>query len=599
MRIAIIAAVITIFPVPLILVVSPPSVAEGPDMVEIIAPSDGSTLSNQIVVVVVRIIDSSGIRSWSFSLDGGDEVIKVGTGTFRFNVTAPFGEHDILIEATDLSGHDEIDSAHFHTGRPSDLSFTAPANGTHTSVREIDLAWSYSGPMSIERFEIYDDGIGDWVDVPPTLKELTVRLDEEGEHRYIVRGHDEWGNYVDGLVTIMVDRSAPVLHMIGERGLYNSTTIRFEWLATDPSDIDHYNVSLDGWPRAEYLNDTFIMISKIPYTQGGSGSSNGHEIEIEAVDGCGNSQKVAHDFSIDTEPPTVEVLEPSPGWTVLGRTFSARFYAQDVSGIGESAFVFRGLAYHADTGQTIRINGPPGPCNLSLVVVDGAGLRTIVNLSFILDASPPVVVLSEEVPTVTNLTSVDLSWKAMDDGGIRVLRVITGISCREYDPDELAAMVNLVEGWNRIIVQAEDNAFRTTERSVVILSDRSPPELDLLDVQVRGAVAIVEWNLRDRLTEVCSIRVMIDGEEIWCGAVNRSMTIEVPADGSEHWIEVSTVDGAGNRISYFTSFVSPSPRSGDQETDLPYVLIIAIGIASVIGLSSLRLLKRTGPGRSR
>ncbi len=163
-------------------------------------------------------------------------------------------------------------------------------------------------------------------------------------------------------------------------------------------------LSLDGVDvtQASTLTDTSILHSpESPLSDGP------HTVSLSISDNAGNEATSTWSFTIDTSPPRISWVSPSPASffnSTIG-TISAECY-DPVSGIDPCSFVMlvdssevdanldlsSGFAQHAFAGL------PSGPHTVSLSISDNAGNEATSTWSFTIDTSPPSINHTSAVP---------------------------------------------------------------------------------------------------------------------------------------------------------------------------------------------------------
>ncbi len=236
----------------------------------------------------------------------------------------------------------------------------------------------------------------------------------------------------------------------------------------------------------------FSFVLELP-----DGTGNWYQLRAWDVAGNGPTMSGEHRVRVDTTPPSVQVLSPSPGARQSEPGVTVTVAIEDVtSGIGAGATWYRfGLHGNDSLGEWLPFqlgagSGPregtfplalsPGPNNtLQVRAVDVAGNEVVSPSLGIWLNRPPIIVLSsplnntsfehgEEVPLVAN-ASYDpdddiLAFKWYADQGVELLAA------------NATSAVLLAPGDHRLIVQVKD-PFGASATLAVNVTVKEPPKL--------------------------------------------------------------------------------------------------------------------------
>lgn len=336
----------------------------------------------------------------------------------------------------------------------------------------------------------------------------------EGEHVLTVDAVDTSGNRATQTVRFALDFTPPqiITGGVANGWIGNAAAVTPTFGATDAHLASVFG-TLDGVP----------FVSATPVTAEGD-----HHLVVTAIDAAGNQATADLFFSLDRTPPAVTITGAVDGWigkdAAVTPVFAATdFHLASVTGTLDGAPFVSGTAVSAE-----------GTHRLVVTAADLAGNVETRTVSFILDRTPPVVVISGVADGwIGRDAAVAPAFTATDDHLASVAATLDGA------PFASGTQVS-AEGSHRIVVTATDRAGNVTVREVGFTLDRTPP-----DVTVTGVTA--GWIGKDpSVTPVfsatdlhlASVTGTLDGAPFTSGTA-------VLAEG-DHRLVVTATDQAGN-----------------------------------------------------
>ena len=229
-------------------------------------------------------------------------------------------------------------------------------------------------------------------------------------------------------------------------------------------------------------------------------------IKVVAKDSTG--EEATFTFTVvyykDTEPPTVELVEPKVdnggSITVESAELKVAGYAKDNEGVD----------YVSVNGQVVAVIGgyfettvqlSEGENDIKIIAVDINGNSTPYKFTAIYkpykDTEPPTVeIVSPQIPEgmlvyETDQDVVTVKVKATDNGSGIAKVEINGVVADKVSDDVYAAQVKLSEGANVIVAKAYDNFGNEAEAQITVVYD---PYLNKVVIELQPGVAYYKIN---------------------------------------------------------------------------------------------------------
>ena len=375
-------------------------------------------------------------------------------GMFSTLITIFEGENGVLITVEDFVGNrnQTVFIVYLDTVAPL-LQVTSPMEGEWTRG---ELVWvngtTQSGSMVSVNGELVDASTGSF--------SFTVAL-EEGESNFFITSVDPAGNVASVTRTVHVDRTPPVLEILGpvDGHLTNERILIVVGNARDASPVA---VLVQGDPAV--MVDT-KWFKELLFSEGSN------DVEVVAVDAAGNMATMHLKVVLDTVPPVV-------GVTVGGATLSTGSGAI-VTGEDEASFLFS-----ADEDVTVEVaGGTPFPMEAGslarrYLLEEGANRFTFVmrdeagneagpfTFTIERDTEPPELFVTYPVDG-TLMREGQVLVRGFTEAGATLS--IGGTVPVSYINGNFEALVPLSMGPNSILLEATDAANNTASRSVEVI----------------------------------------------------------------------------------------------------------------------------------
>jgi hypothetical protein len=187
--------------------------------------------------------------------------------------------------------------------------------------------------------------------------------------------------------------------------------------------IAHLQASVDGGPLVtEKVNAAggFAFFPSLP-TSGADGT---HTVQLRATDQAGNVGTTSISFVLDTVAPTLTVSQPAPGLitsqnpTITGQVSDSGTGAATLW-VAVDSGAWKSLTYNGSGNFTFTtaeaLNGvADGTHVVHFLATDKAHNLTTTNYTFVLDTTPPVVVVKQPGPGLITNTNPTITGKVRD-----------------------------------------------------------------------------------------------------------------------------------------------------------------------------------------
>jgi sugar lactone lactonase YvrE len=280
-------------------------------------------------------------------------------------------------------------------------------------------------------------------------------------------------------------------------------------------------------------------------------------ISVHATDAGGRMGGTAVEVIRDTTSPSVEVLSPAPG-SVVGAspvTVSVRVTDLTATQVDVGGTVLPVPAGGGDVSAAVDL--VPGANAVPVVATDAAGWQTSVPVALTLDLSAPLVQV---------LSPLDGAMFGPGESPVVVTASVDDVSATTVrsDPPGLSedlpagggivvGSLDLLEGSNRLTVEAADEFGRRSSHSVQVVLDTTAPDVSftypLSGYAVRGTIEL-HASASDPLpgSGVARVEFFVDGAAVGTLLDARfGMVLDTAAlpDGP-HRVRARAFDGKGN-----------------------------------------------------
>lgn len=432
----------------------------------------------------------SGIKSLYIKLDDGDWTACNASGEINLeNMTE--GQHIFYIKVEDNAGNAIIRKFVFvvDLSSPYLVYSNIPSNGTYNSITTLlmnitandtisEVSYikvTVEGPSSTETFDVYN------------FKALiNVSFDVVGEYMIRIVMYDIAGNMASYTYKFVVDYLAPEVSFLNINDLV-ADLLEFNFSVAD-NYFDRVIVYANDSIIAEFNFTANIYNVSYRITENLYGIL---IIKIIAYDLANNYRIISTTVRVDTICPTLSILGPEN----MSYTSSPEvtWNVSDVgSGVDHIEVYVNGtlVASLSPENTSYTLNVSDGAYIVAIRAYDKAGNIGESSVLIYLDTTPPTIMITSPANgTVIRETTVNVSWSAQDNFGIKCFLVIVGNNV--YNMTATYVILNLTEGVHTIVVRAYDYAGNYAEDSITITVETKHPQFIPNIIAVAIVVAII------------------------------------------------------------------------------------------------------------
>ncbi|MDD5066867.1 MAG: Ig-like domain repeat protein, partial [bacterium] len=453
-----------------------------------------------IHTLIVRAEDKAGNRNAitnTFTIDKTEPIILI-TGV-EDNVCYDVPELDITVEIFDNNLAESgmtLNGIAFNTNvtasQENDYTLTAWARDVfgHTTTRTLHFSIDRSAPgilvSGIEAGMIYDHPVSVMVTITePHLLNSQVLLDgsaysngriinQDGTHTLSVSAEDMAGHVSQTNLSFIIDATPPVISVSGvEDGKAYRNDVSAVITVTEANPVTNYSL-LNGLP---YQSGTVIS---------GEGQ---YELSVYARDIAGNVAQTNISFIIDKTRPQILVSGVDQGG-VYNQYRSADIQIIELN-LLDSYALLNGEQY-----QSGRIITNDNLYNLSVYAEDKAGNVSQTNISFLIDTTPPRIIVTGVSNNAAYSTGVAASVQIIEPNSRTNYVLLNG---GKYTNGAVIS----AEGSYNLYVFAEDIAGNSAEVFLEFMIDKTPPVIQITGVEhnkyynhdVTPVITVTDLNL--------------------------------------------------------------------------------------------------------
>ena len=563
------------------------------------APNDGSLISIDSATVSWTAGDvMSGIQGTQFMLDGAVWSPLSGTVTHTF-AGLPEGHHILVVRAYDWANNTFNASIGFtiDTVAP-ELTIGYPADEAIINSSSLQVEWEGGDATSgIAGYQCRIDG-GDWSGLSMDLNGTFDNM-IDGPHTVNVRATDVAGHYTVRSVNFTVDTVPPVLAITSPtNGTYwNTPTVRITWTSSDATtSVFDYRIRVGSGSWVSGITDLFANVT----------FTGNQTVILQARDLAGNVQQAVVYFTIDTEAPTLSIINPVEGYFLNVSWVNLTWSGTDaISAIGSYQVLIDGGNWSEMQSASFRnITGlADGPHTAQVKAIDLAGNEIVVSVSFIVDTTAPTVeIIAPSEGHYSQSPSVSVTWSGDDIGvGVQAYQYRVNGGTWSSMTTETGHTFDLPEGVNTVEVRIYDWANNTANVSVGFTVDTTVPEVEIT-APVNGlfsnsSTVNVNWTGSDATTSIQGYQYRVNGGQ-W-SSLSSETNVMLDLEDGNYTVEVRAYDMAGNNattsIAFTVDTVAPIPvfvsPSRDINTNITSISIswTATDITSGVHNYSFRL----------
>ena len=440
------------------------------------------------------------------------------------------------------------------------VNVSSPRDGQSFTGLPIQINWNGSDDFKLGVHH-YMVGLSpdSYTYVAGSTTSFNITSIPDGQHTFVVEAYDYYGNMAYATVRIIVDAVGPELIISSPE---EESAVRGEallgWTVSDNgSAVALVQYRLNGGP---WINVTGNSLSLTGLADGP------HSVELRAYDLNGHSTtRVIHFFS-DTGKPWADITWPASNELINASSVWVTWISDDtITKIATAEVSLDGGAYisAAYLDRHLFSSLSDGTHAVSVRVTDLAGNYHVVNISFVIDTTPPLLSILLPGEGSSHGVDVNVSWTGSDiTSGLD--RYEIRIDGGEWQPRGKLASIELFGldlGQHVVRVRAWDVAGNSATAERMFYVDLAGPVVELSHgstVITNDWTFLVEWTGSDDASGIAYYLLRYDGAVVY-GGTSLNYEVDISNTG-EHLVEIVAYDRAGKSGS--DSFVLIVDRSG-------------------------------------
>jgi parallel beta-helix repeat protein len=511
-------------------------------------PPDGALLSDNSIVIGILVAEDNPYMA-TLHWNGINESKALSTPTTRFTkLEVEDGTYQYYIRATDAGGRSNITETRNLTvdTTPPQITLYSPENLAYASTT-ITINVSTNEPANVT-YSI--NGANTSLYNSTTYGNKTINQ-TEGSHLITVYAVDSAGNTNSSTVYFTLDTTPPAITLASPQNTtYVTPSITLHVITNEDTDVIY---SLNGASNRSLYNKSRADNVTLTAPEGPN------DLAVYAYDVAGNMNFSKVSFFVDSLPPIIRLLPPTPpqnsNLSTAILTFNASI-SDAHSKVSYCLLEFDNINYTMDKSQ-INLTY----CNITITVEEQGNHiyriyanDTLGNMNaskareFNIDTiRPTVILLSPQNQTYPN-ASVDLNISA--DEALSTLQYSLNGAINVSITSNTT--ITATEGINTIVVYAWDMVGNANSATLHFAVDTTPPDIHILmtnNSNLSSLTVNLSWEIQDFSST--HSRLYIDGE-LNETTENCSILKEFE-EGSHNW-SVEAVDNVGNQNSSNTYF---------------------------------------------
>ncbi|MDD1772371.1 MAG: carboxypeptidase regulatory-like domain-containing protein [Methanomassiliicoccales archaeon] len=421
-----------------------------------------------------------------------------------------------------------------------EVVISSPNNGSYTWQNDVDVEWTASDDIGLEKVE-YSIDSGAWVETDGSTLSLIDLSD--GWHTVRVRATDLAASTTLDNVTFCVDTVWPSMSITGPASgswfAVNDVTVT--WTASDSlSGVGSVAVTIDASTWIDVTGSNNYTFQDL--------NDGFYGAQVKVTDRAGLSVTMATSFYVDANAPSVTVTSHADGGHYTGSNVS--WTVTDYSGVAKTEISTNGTDWTVITGTYYDFGLADGEHTIYLRLTDNVGHNVTVDVTFMVDNFQPEVDIISPVEDDLMASGFTVAWNGSDalsgidhyaikvDGG--AWNVISGNS---------TTVSGLSDSTHTIYVRAYDRAGNVAEDLVNVTVDAIAPVVTITspasDQRMNSADVTVTWTLFD-VNDIDTLEIKVDAGA-WTSLDEDALSSLVEdLFASPHTITVRATDIVGN-----------------------------------------------------
>ncbi len=377
---------------------------------------------------------------------------------------------------------------------------TSHLDGSFYNTNPIVISGSIDERGSGIDYVLGKRGEGEWMEVNYSDIgdfQIIFELPSDGDYDIQFKAVDNTGLVGIIKIHVTVDSQIPFIDVLRPDHWVNTNEIILE-ARTEPG-----STASVSWQTVEvtyYGHFAIILLLK----------DGANAIFLTVVDRAGNMNITVYNVEVDKTAPLVNVDSPSDGSAINQTSIK-------VEGVTEEhaiVHVNNWLAERDGSSFYHILSAPEGMLTINVQVIDRAGNIAMVNMSVLVDTTPPELGITDYNGSQRTQTTPYVLGGYLRDENVVILTI-------NHDPidvvnDHWLHQIDLKEGPNQVSIRGVDVAGNIVNRTMLVHLDTNPPEMlvkfiigetVLRDPQVVHRTREINGSLVVTVNEPCDIIV--------------------------------------------------------------------------------------------
>jgi hypothetical protein len=271
--------------------------------IEIINPTNNTNSSNNQLNINYSASDLNLDSCW-YSNDSYSTNTSISCGTNITSITWTEGQHNLTVWTNDSAGNINYTSVRFiiDSKNPS-IAFEYPINNTYTNNTNLNINYTISD-LNLDSCWYSNDSYSTNTSINCGTNITSITW-TEGQHNLTIWANDSYGNKNSSLIRFTIDTVHPTLSIIypTNNTQYSNNQLNINYSASDLN-LDSCWYSNDSYSKNTTLANC-NNLTTVTWTEGQ------HNVTIWANDSANHINKSLIVFSIETNPPILEFINPT------------------------------------------------------------------------------------------------------------------------------------------------------------------------------------------------------------------------------------------------------------------------------------------------
>lgn len=370
----------------------------------------------------------------------------------------------------------------------------------------------------------------------------------QGSFHFHAWANDTLGNSAQISFTVVRDSIPPILEFYNlPNGSYvNELPFLITWTFMEgipgvpgsPVTDLFFKLDSSGWNKT---NASAIIFNEL--------EEGAHCFSLMVYEAAGNMAIWSVNFTLDTAPPSLEILAPDDGTLFDMNNITVNYTVhEDTTSVASLRYRLNGGAWSDVLGDEIVLLGlPDNDHTLEIMATDLAGNSASAFVAFTVDTTAPVVSITSPAEGGYSINRT-VNWIVEDVSGVDLTEVsIDGIDWTVVSGTSRTFM--LADGTYTVYVRVTDKVGLVGTESVNFTVDTLTPTVEVTwptgDAYNNTGSVLVQWNAADA-NDIAKTEISTDGSS-WSAVSGTNATVTGLTDGT--WtIYVRVTDPAGNTM---------------------------------------------------